>query len=279
MKLCKTIVEYKTWLAENPKNFSLGLVPTMGALHDGHISLIKKCQKTCDQTIVSIFLNPAQFNNLKDLERYPSNLSKDLLALESLKVNAVFVPRNKSMYRKEFATWVSENMISTTLEGKFRPKHFIGVATIVVKLFNIIQPTHVFFGEKDIQQLKIIQSLILDLNYNIQLVSCKTIRNKQGLALSSRNQSLSKKELNCASAIFRGLSLAKEQFKKGETSSRKLKKTILDSWEGEKELSVEYVEVVGFDSFLPIKHITQKSLICCAVFVGKVRLIDNIFLN
>ena len=276
MKIFKTILEYNNWFKTNNHTASLGLVPTMGALHRGHISLIQNSTKICSKTVVSIFVNPAQFNDKNDLHHYPDNLPEDIKVLKKLSVDILFVPNNNTMYPAPFSTWVKETRISRFLEGAFRPNHFVGVATVVLKLFNIIKPSHAFFGQKDIQQLKMVQALIHDLNYDIELICCATMRNKHGLALSSRNHLLSSKELNIASKVFHGLMIGKDNLKKGLTQSIKLKRLILDYWADIKGFNVEYLEIVEFESFNPIETIDQKSVLCCAVFIGKARLIDNL---
>ena len=191
MIVYKTIQEFLSWRATK-KSGSIGFVPTMGALHPGHLSLIKNSKQLCQKTVVSIFINKLQFAPEEDFDNYPRTIDDDLKNLALLEVDVVLMPSSKEMYLRNFSFSVYESIISQKLEGLSRPGFFIGVTTVVSKLFNIVQPSHSFFGMKDIQQLVIIKNLVKDLNYNIQIIGCETVREKNGLAMSSRNQYLSK---------------------------------------------------------------------------------------
>ena len=215
MKIYKTIEEFQNW-RKSQTDKTIGFVPTMGALHKGHLSLIQKTKKQCDITVVSIFVNQLQFGPNEDFDQYPRTLENDLNCLNNEKTDVLFLPSSTEMNSENFNSQVYESKISKKLEGKSRPNFFNGVMTIVSKLFNIVQPTHAFFGEKDIQQLYIIKKMVEDLNYNIIIYACSTIRNKLGLALSSRNQYLSSSEKKQATVLYDALKLGNRLIKEKE---------------------------------------------------------------
>ena len=259
----------------------LGLVPTMGFLHNGHISLIEKAVNDCDHVWVSIFINPIQFNNQNDLDNYPKNLKKDLNLIKSIseKIN-VFSPSIDEMYddRLRHKNYNFDG-IDSELEGRFRPKHFSGVATIVSKLFDLFKPNKAFFGEKDFQQTQIIRKLIEIEKHKTELIICPTVREKNGLAMSSRNSLLSKKNREKASLIFQNLLFLKKNYKKNDFEELILKcKQNIDS---NKDFKTEYLEIVDSNDFKILnKFVAKKSLrVFICVKVGDVRLIDNILLN
>ena len=205
---------------------SIGLVPTMGALHDGHLSLIDSSYKVCDITIVTIFVNPMQFSINEDLNNYPSSIDNDIELLHKLEVDVLFMPTQATMYPEGFSTYISEKEVSLINEGKSRPIFFQGVLTIVSKLFNIVQPTHAFFGQKDAQQLFVVRKLVGDMNYNINIINCPTIRHHNGLAMSSRNKYFTKNQIEEANIVYSSLCKAVDLIKSGELSSAAIKKEI-----------------------------------------------------
>lgn len=274
MLILKDVESLKKW--RNTLNGNIGFIPTMGALHEGHLSLIKNSRNTCDNTIVSIFVNPTQFNNEDDFKNYPSTLQNDLEQIKLHSTNAVFLPTNKMMYPENFSTYVEENDLSTHLEGDSRPGHFKGVTTIIAKFFNIIQPTHAFFGKKDAQQLRVIQQMVKDLNFNVKIIPCKIIREKSGLAMSSRNKNLSPENRKKASIIKKGLDLAKIALDNGERSTNNLKKYIHSKINSEPIATIIYVSIADNNSMLETEKIENKDiLISVAVNFGNIRLIDN----
>ena len=274
MKIFKDIKSFRDW--RKSQTGTIGFAPTMGALHDGHLSLIEKSQKNCDFTVVSIFINPLQFNNIEDFNNYPDTIDNDIKLLESKKVDAVFIPSKEKMYPKNSSTIVEETKLSNNLEGQSRPGHFKGVTTIVAKLFNIVQPTHAFFGEKDAQQLRIIQRMVQDLNFDIEIIPCETIREESSLAMSSRNENLSSEIRQKANIIKRGLDLAKIALDSGENSATNLKKYIRSKITSEPNAEVLYVSVADIDSLEEIENMTNiEILVSVAVKFDGVRLIDN----
>ena len=255
----------------------VGFVPTMGALHAGHLELVKCSLKNCDITIVSIFFNPKQFAENEDLDNYPENIKQDLKLLKNLNVDYVFTPQKSEMYLDTHSMYLIENKLSQRLEGVSRPNFFQGVITIVAKLFNICQPTDVFFGEKDAQQLIIIKKLIKDLNYNIICHAVPTVRNKKGLALSSRNEYLNKSQLDIASNIYKSLCLVQIKISEGEKDAAVLKKLFKKTIDSFPELTIDYFSIADINTLEEITHQIQSTvLISTAIFLDGVRLIDNI---
>lgn len=261
------------------KNKVIGFVPTMGALHEGHFSLVRKAFKECDIVITSIFINPAQFSKNEDLSKYPRDFNKDKKELEELKVNAIFVPNETAIYPKGYLTYVTVDGMSNILCGVTRPTHFRGVATVVTKLFNIIKPDFAYFGEKDFQQTVIIKKLVRDLNFDINIKTVSIVREKSMLALSSRNVYLSDREREDAPAIYKSLKIAKEEFVKGEVSSSILVNIIKNNISNYKTLKIDYVSIVDSDTLTPVETATKHSRILIACYCGATRLIDNISLK
>jgi len=275
VEIFKDINKLKEWRKLQSKK--IGLIPTMGAIHNGHLSLIQKSKQLCNQTIVSIFVNPIQFNQKKDFNNYPKPVENDINILNSENVDALFLPTNNSMYPNKYSTFVNESKVSSGLEGKSRPGHFKGVTTIVAKLFNIINPTDVFFGEKDAQQLRVIQRMVIDLNFDINIIPCPTIREKSGLAMSSRNKNLNKVDFNNASIIYKGLKLAETALNSGEISVVNFKKFIKAKINTVKNAEVIYVSIANSETLVELNEINSNQiLISVAVQFGDVRLIDNI---
>lgn len=277
MKIFHKITEIKDFvISSKDKKLSVGFVPTMGALHQGHIELIKQSVKENDITICSIFVNPIQFNNKEDLEKYPRTLDADFKMLESANCTAIFNPSVDEMYPNEETTIYELGGLDLPMEGKFRPGHFKGVAVVVKRLFDIVNPHKAYFGEKDFQQLAIIQYLVKSLNLPVEIVPCSIVRESDGLAMSSRNMRLTENERKTAPFIYQTLKFAKENYK--NYSTKELKEWIEDQFMKQNEFKLEYVEIVDSFSLKNVinwedsKHVN----ICLAAFLGKVRLIDNI---
>ena len=281
MKIFRTISELQNWGIPNQNN-NIGYVPTMGALHEGHLSLVKHSKNTCKITIVSIFVNELQFAPEEDFEQYPRTLEQDLAKLKQLKVDALFLPSSIEIYKNDFSFLISEKNLSQKLEGLSRPGFFSGVTTIVCKLFNIIQPSFAFFGKKDIQQLIIIKKMVSDLNFNITIVGCETIRESSGLAMSSRNQYLSNEDKKSASLLYKTLVLGKDLLNNfEEVGSVKLQmKTTL---ENNKKIKIDYISIANLDTLREFKKNVilknEKAVISAAIFINGVRLIDNIIIE
>ncbi|WP_457635203.1 pantoate--beta-alanine ligase [Persephonella sp.] len=256
---------------------TIGFVPTMGYLHEGHVSLIRCSKKDNDITVVSIFVNPIQFGKNEDLDRYPRDLERDVEICTEEGVDYVFYPSADEMYPEGFSTYVEVEGITRRLCGAFRSGHFKGVTTVVAKLFNIVQPDRAYFGEKDYQQLKVIQKMVRDLNIDVEVIGCPLIREKDGLALSSRNKYLTPEERKSALSISRALFRAKQMFESGEKDPSKLVnevKRIISSQPLVKE--IQYIEVVDPEELTPKKKLEKGDVVAVAVFVGNTRLIDNI---
>jgi len=274
LKTISTIQEFRKW--RKGITGSIGFVPTMGALHAGHLSLVEESIATCQNTIVSIYLNPAQFAPGEDLNRYPKTIGTDIKKLSYFQVDCVFLPNDSEMYPKEFSTQIQENILSRVLEGNSRPFFFTGVTTIVAKLFNIIEPTHVFFGEKDAQQLRIVEKIISDLNYPIEVISCPIIREKNGLAMSSRNEYLNNAERIIAAIIQQALQEGKNLIISGERNSKIIRDKIIHTISSEKLLRIDYVSVADSKTLIEISDkIEGDILVSVAVYLGEIRLIDN----
>ena len=273
MKILHSIQECKNWRASS--SGSVGFVPTMGALHLGHISLVKISKENCKNTIVSIFINPAQFGPNEDLSLYPKTIDQDLKYLKQEGVDAVFIPTSNEIYNSKNDECFFDTPLSKKLEGITRPHFFKGVTMVVNKLFNIVMPTHVVFGQKDAQQLIIIKKMIENKNLPIKMLSGKTVRKNSGLALSSRNSYLSKKDQNIASNIYKGLMQIKEMLQKEITDANKLKDNFarfINSFAGFK---IDYISIANLNTLEEVKKVNGSVLISTAVFFKNVRLIDN----
>ena len=258
------------------KGGSVGFVPTMGALHEGHLSLVKISKKKCDNTIVSIFINPTQFSPDEDFSAYPKTLDQDLKHLKKEGVDAVFMPAANELYKDKENEYFFDTPLALKLEGASRPHFFKGVTMVVNKLFNIVNPTHAVFGQKDAQQLLIIKHMIHDKKLSIELVSGATVRDENGLALSSRNSYLSAKNQKIASNIYKGLLTIKSLLDSGIYRVSELKQNFKDSLNIFSELKIDYISIACADSLDELEIVDRKALISTAVFFNKVRLIDNI---
>ena len=254
----------------------IGFVPTMGALHEGHLSLIRKAREDCDVVVVSIFVNPAQFGPGEDFERYPRDLDCDLKLCEIEGVDFVFVPSEKDMYGEDFSTWVEvTGKITQTLEGAFRPGHFRGVTTVLTKLFNIVLPDRSYFGEKDYQQALIVKKMVKELNFDTQIVLMPTIREKDGLAWSSRNTYLNREERKAARILYQSLIRAKTEIQSGEDNPSRIISLLEEFIREEPLAKIDYIALVDPETLEPLKEINGEVLVALAVRIGGVRLIDN----
>ena len=257
----------------------LGFVPTMGYLHEGHISLARLAKAGCDSVAVSIFVNPTQFGPNEDLSRYPRDLERDLHLLEDAGVDLVWTPTSEIMYPAGFQTWVEVEQMTRPLEGAQRPGHFRGVTTIVAKLFNAIQPTKAYFGQKDAQQAAVIRQMTKDLNFPIQIVVCPTLREPDGLAMSSRNVYLDAEQRKAAAVLYRSLSAAKAAYEQGERDAETLRATMKAALASEPLAQMQYVSCADYDTLQELEKVNRKTLLSMAVFFGKTRLIDNFVLE
>lgn len=269
------VIRQERWA--DPKA-SWGLVPTMGYLHDGHLSLVRRARVENDFVVVSIFVNPTQFAPDEDLESYPRDLDRDLALLRDCGVDLVFIPTNETMYPEGFQTTVQVSKITRLLEGRSRPTHFEGVTTIVTKLFNIIQPTKAYFGQKDAQQAIVIQRLVEDLNQHLELVICPIIREPDGLAMSSRNVRLKPAERSSAEILYKSLMAAKKAYQNGKKDADELRKLVIDMIGEEPLARLDYVSIADPSTLQELSILGDEALISLAVFFGDVRLIDNMLI-
>ena len=262
------------------ENKTVGFVPTMGALHEGHLSLVREARQMSDIVIVSIFVNPTQFNEKKDFERYPRDLTADANILSEHSVDYIFAPGPDEIYGENFSTYVYVEGLTETLEGASRPGHFRGVATVVTILFNTIRPDFAFFGQKDAQQISVIKRLTRDLGFDTEIVVLPIVREESGLAMSSRNALLSAEDRQKASIIYESLKVGKAAVRNGERNGAQLAEIVRRSLETEPALEVDYVAVVNPDTLEPVDRIADDPvLVAVAARIGGVRLIDNTVLN
>jgi len=261
------------------KRETIGFVPTMGALHKGHLSLIHQARKENDIVVVSIFVNPTQFGPSEDFKRYPRNLSSDSQLCRKEGVDIVFLPQAKDMYPTDYKTWVNVADLTNVLCGKYRPGHFRGVATVVTKLFNIVSPDIAYFGQKDAQQAIIIKKLASDLNMPINIKVMPTVRERDGLAMSSRNIYLKQTERKDAIILYQALNLAKDLIKQGNRNSSMIISKMRQLITQKKSAKIQYISITDLKNLKPIDRIKDKTLIALAVYIGKTRLIDNITVN
>lgn len=276
MQTVKKIATLRRLRKEIKQSQAVGFVPTMGAFHAGHESLIKAARKECDVLVVSIFVNPLQFGPTEDYLNYPRSFTADQEMARRQGVNILFVPEAKEMYPAEPMTKILVAGLSDKLCGRFRPGHFIGVATVVAKLFHIIQPDIAYFGEKDWQQLVIIKKMVEELNFPVQIKSLPTVRDKDGLALSSRNKYLNKNERQAATVLYRALTQGKDLIKSGERNCQKIKEQLKAYIATEPLVKLQYLTICDPFSLEDLKRVAADNLIAVAAFVGSARLIDNI---
>jgi len=278
MLIFNTISETQQYLKiQQRAGKTIGFVPTMGALHAGHISLIERAKSENDLAVCSIFVNPTQFNNPEDLKKYPRTLEKDCEMLKAVGCDVVFAPSAEEMYPSLPQLKMDFGTLETVMEGKFRPGHFNGVGIVVSKLFNIVKPEKAYFGLKDLQQVAVIRRMVQDLSFDLEIIPCPTLRETDGLAMSSRNTRLSPEARALAPQIYKALNLAKEKLQAGASVSE-MKVAVDDHFTMYPAFEVEYFEAADFDTLLPIEaKITDgKTALCVAAFLGGVRLIDNI---
>ena len=280
MHLIKSIsVMHRFVKTQKRKNKTIGFTATMGCLHEGHLSLMRKAKKDCDLSIISIFVNPAQFSPNEDFKKYPRNINRDLALAKSVGADAVFYPSAKEMYPENYPTYVNTEKVGEVLCGKYRPGHFRGVTTIVLKLFNIIQPDIAYFGQKDIQQAVVIKKMVKDLNISVRIKVMPIIREFDGLAMSSRNNYLNQRENTDALILNRSLSKAKKMISDGEKDIKKISSTIKRLINAKKTAKIDYIACVDPDNLKPVSRINDKTLIALAVWFGRTRLIDNVVVN
>lgn len=276
MEVIKSISEMREKsISFKKRGETIGFVPTMGYLHKGHLSLVRLAQNKADRVVVSIFVNPLQFGPSEDYHVYPRDLDRDLSLLEKEGVDVVFVPDEKEMYPPDYQTYVEVTRLTQGLCGTFRPGHFKGVTTVVLKLFNIVKPDFAVFGEKDYQQLRVIQQMVKDLNLDVKIIPHPIVREESGLAMSSRNTYLSEDERHSAVALYQSLKMAESIIHNGERDAERVKTLIKDYLVKFPHNKVQYVEIVDPETLEAVKEIKGPVLIALAVFVGKTRLIDN----
>ena len=261
------------------ENRIVGLIPTMGALHEGHLALVKRAKLECSHVITSIFVNPKQFGPNEDLAKYPRTFDADAEKLAAAGVDAIFAPESADVYPRGFRTYVNVEGLSDRLEGRSRPGHFRGVATVVLKLFEIVQPDFAYFGRKDAQQVRIISQMTRDLNLNTEIVVCPIIRESDGLALSSRNAYLKPDERAAATVLHRALAAARDELVAGVRDALQLQTTLRKVLQAEPQAAVDYAEIVDADTFEPVVRVARPCYAVLAVFIGKTRLIDNLYIE
>src|SRR6266478_1281548 len=281
MEIVRTI----SWMKETVRqaradNHVVGFIPTMGALHEGHLSLIRRARVDCSRVYASIFLNPTQFAPNEDLSRYPKTFESDVEKLTAAGVEVLFAPEINEIYPPGFRTYVNVEGLSERLEGRSRPGHFRGVASVVLKLFEIVQPQFAYFGRKDAQQVRILQQMATDLNLNVEIVVCPVVREPDGLALSSRNTYLNAEERRAATALRRALDEARRELDAGTRDALQLQTTIRRVLSNQPLARIDYVEIVDSETFEPVASIGPRPVYALlAVFIGKTRLIDNMLIE
>jgi pantoate--beta-alanine ligase len=258
---------------------TVGFVPTMGYLHEGHLSLVKRSRQENDFTFASIFVNPAQFGPNEDFERYPRDYPRDFALLEKEKTDFVFLPSPQEMYPPGYATWVEVLKVTERLEGAVRPGHFRGVATVVTRLFNIVQPHHAYFGQKDAQQCVVVRKMAADLNLDLEVVICPTVREPDGLAMSSRNVYLTPEERRQAPVIYQSLQKAQAMWKAGERDSNRLRQAMIELIQQKPLGQIEYISIAGALGLNELEKADPPAVISLVVKFGKTRLLDNILLE
>jgi len=277
MKVLYETAEVRKW--RRKLSGSVGFVPTMGYLHEGHIELVHRARAENRNVAVSIFVNPTQFGPHEDFATYPRDTERDLSLLKEQKVDVVFMPDADEMYPPQSSTWVEIGNVTERLEGAFRPDHFRGVATVVAKLFGVVEPTRAYFGQKDAQQLVVIRRMVSDLNMNVEVVAVPTVRELDGLAMSSRNVYLDPEERESAVVLYKALSRAQKLWGKGERSAEVLRKEIASLIESEPRATIDYVSIADPETLEELDQIEELALVSMAVRIGKTRLIDSMTLG
>ena len=276
MRSTESLSELRTIRRAMPGVF--GLIPTMGALHEGHASLIRRARLECDHVGVSIFVNPTQFIPGEDLAQYPRTIENDLSLLSNLGVDVVFTPMPETMYSDGYQTWIEVGKVAQPLEGAHRPGHFCGVATVVAKLFHAFSPDRAYFGQKDAQQVAVLRRMVTDLNFPVEMVVGPTVRESDGLALSSRNAYLNAEERKAAPVLYQALLAAKVKFDAGERNADMLQTVVRETIATASLVATQYVSIVNQDTFEELSEAGVGSLISLAARIGTTRLIDNIIL-
>ncbi len=277
MQVVTTIAEAASLHQALPR--PLGFVPTMGYLHDGHLTLVRRARQECATVAVSIFVNPTQFGPQEDLSAYPRDMERDLRMLEPEGVAWVFAPTPEAIYPRGFDTWVDVDALSRPLEGAHRPGHFRGVTTVVAKLFNIVRPDRAYFGEKDAQQLRVIRKMAKDLDMGIAIVPVPTVRERDGLAMSSRNVYLNLEERKAALCLYRSLQLAQRLYREGERDAEAIRRQVRELIQAEPLAHIEYASVADDETLEELTAIGGPALVSLAVRFGRTRLLDNVTLR
>jgi pantoate--beta-alanine ligase len=277
MKVIETIAEMKLVRRELPG--TVGLVPTMGYLHEGHLELVRRAKAENPWAVVSIFVNPTQFGPREDFTAYPRDIPRDLAMLETVKTDFVFIPPVAEMYPPRLSTWVDLEKVTERLEGAARPGHFRGVATVCTKLFNIVEPTKAYFGQKDAQQCVVIKKMVADLNMNLEIVIVPTVREPDGLAMSSRNTYLKPDERKAAVVLYQALNLARQMWSQGEKDAEKIRQAMIDHIGKQPLAIIDYVSIADAETLEELKEIKPPAVVSLAVKIGRPRLLDNIVLE
>jgi pantoate--beta-alanine ligase len=277
MQIAKTIAEMKAFRMKSLG--SVGFVPTMGYLHDGHLALVKQARAENSVAVASIFVNPTQFGPTEDFKAYPRDTERDLAMLRKERTDIIFIPTAKEMYPEGFSSWVKVEKVTDLLEGSCRPGHFKGVATVVAKLFNIVEPTRAYFGQKDAQQALVIKKMVADLNMNLEVIVAPTVRESDGLAMSSRNVYLNPHERQAATVLFKALTLAQNLREKGEGNAEYIRQEMTSLISKEPLVKIEYVSITDAETLEELSKIDRPALASLAVRIGKTRLIDNVLLE
>jgi pantoate--beta-alanine ligase len=277
MKVIETIAEMKRVRRE--LNGTVGLVPTMGYLHEGHLELVRRAKADNPWAVVSIFVNPTQFGPKEDFAAYPHDIPRDLKMLETVKTDFVFIPPVAEMYPPRFSTWVDLEKVTERLEGAARPGHFRGVATVCAKLFNIVEPTKAYFGQKDAQQCVVIKKLVAELNMNLDIVIVPTVREPDGLAMSSRNTYLKPDERKAAVVLYQALNIARQMWSQGEKDAEKIRRAMIDHIKKQPLAIIDYVSIADAETLEELKEVKPPAVVSLAVKIGRPRLLDNITLE
>jgi len=277
MEVVSTMADLRDALARAPR--PVGLVPTMGFLHEGHMSIVRRARQECAFVTASIFVNPTQFGPAEDLAKYPRDLPRDLAMLERGGTDLVFTPSPEQMYPRGYDTWVEVGGLTKRLEGEVRPGHFRGVATVVLKLFNEFRAERAYFGQKDAQQVLVVKRMAMDLDTGTEVVVCPTVREPDGLAMSSRNTYLSPEERKSATVLYRSLCRAEDLYRGGERNAESLRRALRDVLAAEPRARVQYVSIADQGTLEELERVDRPAVVSMAVFVGTTRLIDNVLLS
>jgi pantoate--beta-alanine ligase len=277
MKVIETIAEMKRVRRE--LTGTVGLVPTMGYLHEGHLELVRRAKAANPWAVVSIFVNPTQFGPKEDFAAYPHDIPRDLKMLETVKTDFVFTPPVAEMYPPRFSTWVDLEKVTERLEGATRPGHFRGVATVCTKLFNIVEPTKAYFGQKDAQQCVVIKKLVAELNMNLEIAIVPTVREPDGLAMSSRNTYLKPDERKAAVVLYQALNLAQQMWSRGEKDAEKIRRAMIDHIKKQPLAIIDYISIADAETLEELKEVKPPAVVSLAVKIGRPRLLDNITLG